>query len=337
MPDNNVESKSTPRPKPFPWTRQEAHDYVVAHTEPELEKGSWAFQLLLRLLLPPLRAMSWKTADWFGGVVGRLLARLRIRRSVALTNLDIAFGDSKTAAEKQAIYRACMINLGRHALDYVRTPQMDEEYWANFPIENEHLLTETYNRGKGVILIGGHIGVWDFAGCRASIGGYPISIVSKRQSNADIERLVRNARLDANLGTILHKNSMKRILDGFKRGEGIIMAVDQNMKLDQGIFVDWLGRQASTVKSNAWVARETGAAVLVGYAFRTGPGRCKLVMTEEVPWEPHPEDPEEELRINTQNQANAVAKVIRENPELWLWVHRRYKVQPAGVPSPYKD
>ena len=75
--------------------------------------------------------------------------------------------------------------------------------------------------------------------------------------------------------------------------------------------------------------------VLEGFGRRVAPGRFNLTVTEEIAWEPHPEDPEKELVINTRNQARAVEKVLYEHPELWLWIHRRWKVQPEGVPNPY--
>jgi KDO2-lipid IV(A) lauroyltransferase len=222
-------------------------------------------------------------------------------------------------------------------LHYLRLPQMDARFWADFEFEDEDLLREVYNRGKGVILTGGHIGEWEIAAGRVGMAGFPISIIAKRLANPVVENLIVEARLGMNLGTVPHRDSMQRVMEGLRRGEGIIMAVDQNMKRSQGVMVDWMGHPASTVRSNAWVARETGAPVVVGYAYRAGPGRFKLVITEEVPWEPHPEDPEAELLINTRNQVRAVEKVIYERPELWHWIHRRFKTQAEGTPSPYKS
>jgi len=332
-----MNSLSAPQNQPFPWPPERVRAYVREMTAVEEIKGHWAVRILIRGLVFPMRKLSWEGADRFGTAIGKLMYLLRVRRKVAMTNLDIAYGDRKTTKEKEAIYRDSLIVLGRHVLDYMRAPLMDEKFFRDrFEFEGEELLREVYNRGRGVIFIGGHIGIWEFAASRIGTSGYPISIVAKKLANPVVDRLVVEARIGTNLGTIAHIHSMDRIKEGLKRGEGIIMAVDQNMKRSQGVFVEWMGRQASTVRSNAWLAREAQTPVLVGYAYRTAPGCFKLVIPEEVPWEPHPEDPDAELLINTRNQVRAVEKVIYQHPELWLWLHRRWKVQPEGTPNPYK-
>ena len=327
---------STPN-KSFPWTVQEVNDYLRARNREVKLKGGLVTRILLGSITWLVLQLSWNGADRLGTWIGKAMAALKIRKSIAMTNLDIAFGDRKSLAEKEAIYRASMITLGRHVLDYMRVDKMDDAFWNDFEIEGEELIRDAYNRGKGIIFVGGHIGVWEIAAGRVGMAGYPISIIAKRLANPFSDKFIVDARLKMNLGTVAHRDSMTRIREGLERGEGIIMAVDQNMKRSQGVFVEWMGRIASTVRSNAWVARETGAPVVCGYAYRVSPGKFKLVITEEVPWEPHPEDPDRELLINTRNQVKAVEKVIYEKPELWLWIHRRWKVQPEGEPSPYAE
>ena len=330
-------SSDTPQTPPteFPWTRAQAGEYARGMSRTVEGKGPLLTRVLMAAFLFVLRRLSWESADKFGTGIGKLMALLRIRKDVAMTNLDIAFGDTRTRAEKEQIYRNSMITLGRHALDYGRVAQMDDAFWERFEFEGEELLKNAYNRGKGVVFTGGHIGVWEIAAGRAGMAGYPISIVAKRMHNAYVDKMIVDARLAMNLGTVPHRDSMQRVMEGLRRGEGVILAIDQNMKRSQGVFIEWMGKTASTVRSNAWVVRETGAPVVAGYAYRVAPGRFKLVVTEEIPWEPVPDDPDRELLVNTQNQARAVEKIIYEKPELWLWIHRRWKVQPKGEPSPY--
>jgi KDO2-lipid IV(A) lauroyltransferase len=113
------------------------------------------------------------------------------------------------------------------------------------------------------------------------------------------------------------------------------MAVDQNMKEKEGIFIDWMGRPAASVRAPAIIAKMTGAPVVAGYMFQRSADRFELVVTEEVAWESLSDDPEKELIVNTQKQADAIKKIICDHPELWFWIHRRWKRQPEGIPSPY--
>lgn len=325
-----------PRPdKPFPWTRAEVRAFLESVHRDIDDSGHRMAGAVVRALSFLACRLSWEGADRLGGLVGALLYRLRVRRDVAMVNLDIVYGDSKSQAEKNAIYRASMITMARHVLNYLRVPRMDDAFWDRFEIENEHILEEMFNRGKGAIILGAHFGEWEISSARAGAAGYPMSLVAKVLPNPAMEKFIVDARLGMNHGTIPHKDSMDRILRGLTEyGEGICMVVDQNMKRSQGMFVDFLGKTASTPRSIAWIARESGAPVFTGYAYRTAPGRFKLVIGEEIPWQSH-DDPEEELRINMQRYSDVLGELILSRPDQWLWTHRRWKVQPEGTPSPY--
>ena len=334
MIENNIPTDF--RDKVFPWSKEKIKQYIHTYYDSPPVKGHLVSKAIVGLLAFLIRSLSWKGADRLGTFFGNLCYLFKIRRTEAMINMDIAYGDSKTAEEKDTIYKNMWLNIGRHVLNYIRVPQMDEEFLSNFEIVNEELLREVYNRGKGVVFIGGHIGEWEIGCARAGMAGYPISMVAKRLPNPIINKFINDARLGMNLGIIPHRKSMERLLEGIKlRGEGVTMAVDQNMKRSQGIFVKWMGKTASSPRSIAWITKATGAPVVAGYAAREAPGIYKLFITEEVPWEDH-EDPEEEMLINTRHQARAVEKIIFARPELWLWIHRRWKVQPEGEPNPYQ-
>jgi KDO2-lipid IV(A) lauroyltransferase len=329
----------TPEPTPlrrFPWSVEDTQAYLNERTPLEPVRGRPGSKLLVRALSRFINWLSWEQTDRFGAFVGRLMYRLRVRRRVALTNLDIVYGATKTRAEKLRIVRASLENLGRLVvINYFRPPSMDAQFWRDVVIENRAALDAAYNRGRGVVLIGGHIGMWEMVGSAIGMAGYPMSLIAKKLPNPVFDYQVKAARLATNLGTISHRESMSRIFDGLRRGEGIAVAVDQNMKRSQGVFVDWLGRLASTVRSAAWVVRESGAAVVFGYAVRVAPGRFKIVISDEIKWEPHPE-PEQELLINTRRMLLPAEEIILKDPTQWHWVHRRWKVQPEGVPNPYE-
>jgi KDO2-lipid IV(A) lauroyltransferase len=168
------------------------------------------------------------------------------------------------------------------------------------------------------------------------MSGYPIAAVGKPMRNKVVDKFVLDTRLAMNMGTIAHRNSMRRILKGLRRGEAVGMALDQNMKPSIGIFINWMGRPASSVRSPAYVAKMSGAPVVAGFCYQKGPDQFEMKATEEVLWEDHPEDLEKELLINTQKQSDALQRIIYDHPELWFWIHRRWKKQPPGWENPYK-
>jgi lauroyl/myristoyl acyltransferase len=82
-------------------------------------------------------------------------------------------------------------------------------------------------------------------------------------------------------------------------------------------------------------ARRTQAQVVVGFLEQEGPKRFVMHMSDPLPWISVPDDQHKELLVNTQQQAYAYQKFILQKPELWFWIHRRWKVQPGGKKWPY--
>ena len=321
----------------YPAPLEQVTAYARKYSQSADVKGYHFAKWAVRLLLKWAQSLSWKTAYRVGTGIGDLLYRLRLRRDVAMTNLNIVYGMTKTLSEKERIYRESMRNLGRVVINYLRLPYMGPEFWQNkCDWKNEEILKDAYNRKKGVILVSGHIGMMDLAGGKLGMCGYPAGFVGKSVRHPVFNKLALESRRAMNVCAINYKDSATRILRGIKRGEAIGMALDQNMKRKYGMFIDWMGKPAMSVKAPAMLARRTGAAVIAGYSYQKGIDRFEMVVTEEIPWEACPEDPEKEIRINNQNQADAIQRIIYAKPELWFWIHRRWKNQPDGMPNPYK-
>jgi Kdo2-lipid IVA lauroyltransferase/acyltransferase len=313
-------------------------DYTRKHSIRVDVTGHYVMRVFIKMLLFFAKTLSWKAAYRLGKGIGLLCFYLRIRRHIAMTNMDIVFKDSKTHKEKVQMYKASLINLGQVVINYLRIPYMGESFWRDHcDWQGEEILREVMNRNKGALLIAGHFGMMDLPGGKLGMSGYPVAVVGKRIKHPVINHFAIETRNTMNLGTIAHRNSMKRILEGIARGEAVAMALDQNMKSKQGVFLDWMGRKASSVRSAAYVAKKTGAPVVAGYMIQKSEDRFELVITKEVPWEPHPENLEAELLINAQHQADAVQEIILRRPELWFWIHQRWRLQPEGVENPYKQ
>jgi|GEM_PF-735147 len=322
----------------LPAPLEKVSEYTRLHSRRVHVKGHVLTKAFLKGIVYLALRLSWNAAYRIGRLIGLLFYRFNVRRDVAMTNLDIVYGNSRNHQEKENLYRACLINFGLLIINHLRLPYLGESFWKKHcEWKNAHIFTEAARRMKGVVLVSGHIGLMDLAGGKLGMSGYPVSAVARRIKNPAVDEFVVDARNSMNFGTIRHRNSMKRILTGIKQGEAIVFVLDQNVKPTVGVFINWLGRIASTVHAGAYIARKTGAPVIAGYFYQKGPEKFELVFTEEVAWQPCPEDPKKEILLNTQNQANAVQKIIYAHPELWFWIHRRWKTQPEGIPNPYKE
>jgi KDO2-lipid IV(A) lauroyltransferase len=335
--EKQAKQESRPYFDSYPAPLDRVTAYTREHSIQVEISGHYALRIFLKLLLSFAQALSWKAAYRVGKGIGLLLYYLKIRRDIAMTNLDIVFKDSKSPGEKMQIYKTSLINLGQVVINYLRIPFKGESFWRDHvDWQGEDILKEAMNRKKGALLIAGHFGMMDLPGGKLGMSGYPVAVVGKRIKNPVINRFTIETRNAMNLGTIAHRDSMKRILEGIGRGEAVAMALDQNMKIDRGVFINWMGHLASSVRSAAYVAKRTGAPVVAGYMVQKSEDRFECVITKEVVWEPHPEDPEKELMINIQRQSDAVQEIILERPELWFWIHQRWRLQPEGIENPYK-
>lgn len=326
--------------KPFdtyPAPLNKVKEYTILNSRSAEIKGYYLTKFFIKLAKSFALCLSWKAAYRIGAWMGLLFYRLRIYKHVAMTNLDIAFGNSRSTEEKERIYRESMINCGRVIINYLRLPYMGEMFWKEkCRWKNEEIFKSAINRKKGALIIAGHIGMMDIACGKIGMSGYPVAVVGKKMMNPVLDKFLIDTRNAMNLGTIKNRNSMKRILKGIRNGEAIVMPLDQNMKRSVGVFINWMGHQACSVRSAALVALRTGAPVLAGFMKQVGPDEFELIVAEEIKWEKWPDDPEKEILINIQKQSDAIQKIIYKHPELWFWIHRRWNTQPVGMKKLYK-
>jgi KDO2-lipid IV(A) lauroyltransferase len=198
----------------------------------------------------------------------------------------------------------------------------------------EHFLAAK-ERGQGVLVLTGHLGAWEMSSFYHSLAGYPMGMVIRRLDNPWVNRLVNDIRTQHG-NRVLPKDDFARgLIAAMRAGETVGVLMDTNMTPPQGVFVDFFGQAACTASGVARVALRTGAAVLPGFLVWE-PAKKKYVL--------HflPElqlvdtgDTERDSTTNTQLFTTALEDVIRQYPEQWLWVHRRWKTRPPGEKAIY--
>jgi Kdo2-lipid IVA lauroyltransferase/acyltransferase len=258
----------------------------------------------------------------------------RLRRT-GERNLEIAYPASN-AAWRRSIVRSLYRNLGLHLAEFCLMPRYTRESTESF-IRYEGL--EHYravrDEGRGVLVVTGHLGLWELSSFYHSLMGYPMSMVIRRLDNPLVDRLVNGIRcLHGN--TVLHKDDFARgLLGAMRRGETVGILMDTNMTPPQGVFVDFFGVPACTASGLARVAMRTDAAVLPGFlTWREDKKKYVLEFGEPLTLVCTGND-EQDVLTNTQICTAAIEQWIRRFPEQWLWVHRRWKTRPAGEPSLY--
>jgi KDO2-lipid IV(A) lauroyltransferase len=273
------------------------------------------------------RRQARAVGDAIGAVAFRALGRLR---RVGQRNLQLAFPE-KTEAERIAILREEFRSLGWQMAEFCLMPRLTAASAQKF-IRYDGL--ENYlrarDRGKGVLVLTGHLGAWELSSFFHSLMGYPMSLVIRRLDNARVDELVNGVR-SMHGNRLIHKDDFARgLLTAMHHGDTVGILMDTNMTPPQGVFVPFFGVEACTASGLARVALRTGAAVLPGFLlWHDDEQRYVLHFGEELELV-RTGDSAADIVANTALFTASIESYIRRYPGQWLWVHRRWKTRPAG-------
>ena len=258
----------------------------------------------------------------------------RLRRT-GERNLQLAFPD-RPELWRDAVLRGTYRNLGRQLAEFAHMPRYTLANTAGrIRYEGLHHWQRAAERGRGVLILTGHLGCWELSSFYHSLAGHPMSMVIRRLDNPRIDRWVNRIRcLHGN--TVLGKDDFARgLLATVRGGRSVGILMDTNMTPPQGLFVPFFGIEAATASGLARVARHTGAAVLPGCLLWHGDEhKYVLHFWPELPMA-RTADPERDALANTALCTAALEAIIREYPDQWLWLHRRFKTRPPGEPPQY--
>jgi len=263
----------------------------------------------------------------FGSLLGRItFSVVRLRRGVVLENLRAALPD-KTEPQILKIARDTYRNLGMSLVEYARLPvTTDEEMRERITVEGLENFDRALARSKGAVLVTGHFGSWELMGARLKSHGYPVNFLVGEQKNRAVDDLMNHLRRSKGIGIIGMGASMRHVLRALKSNQFVAMLSDQDAG-SRGVFVDFMGRPASTPFGPASFAVRTGAALIAAFILREDLARHRVIL--EAPLVPNAgaSEEEESLRL-TQQYTSLLEKYVRERPDHWLWLHRRWKTRP---------
>jgi KDO2-lipid IV(A) lauroyltransferase len=258
----------------------------------------------------------------------------RLRR-VGWRNLALAL-PVLSKAEKYRILRGVYRHLGWQLVEFCRMTRYTPENtrgWMRTEGLDRYLAAQA--RGKGVLVVTGHLGAWELSSFYHSLMGHPMSMVIRRLDNRRLDDFVNGIRcLHGN--EVIHKDDFGRgLMTAMRAGQTVGILMDTNMTPPQGAFAEFFGRQACTATGLAHVARKTGAAALPGFMLWE-PSEQKYVLHFGPEIEiPQTVDAQADILDGTQLCTSAIESWIRRYPDQWLWIHRRWKTRPAGEPGLY--
>jgi KDO2-lipid IV(A) lauroyltransferase len=240
------------------------------------------------------------------------------------------------AAERDIILRLEYRNLGWLLAEFCQMSTYTLPF-ANTFIRYEGLdhYLAARARGKGVLVLTGHLGAWELSSFYHSLAGHPMGMVIRRLDNPLVDALVNRIRCQHG-NRVLHKDDFARgLIAAMRAGDTVGILMDTNMTPPQGLFVPFFGVPACTASGLARVALKTGAAVLPGFLLWEDSEQQYVLRFYPELALASTGDPEADTLDNTARFTAVLEDSIRQYPSQWLWMHRRWKTRPAGEPPLY--
>jgi len=272
-----------------------------------------------------LRLLPMTAVRACGGALGGMVSIVdRFHRRIALENLARAF-PSRSEGENAEVCRGMFKHFGSLLLELIRFSALSrEEMLALVDVEGQDYVDQAYRQGKGVLYFTGHFGYWEIQAVAFALHAEPISVVARPLDNPRLHAMLERIRTCTGNTVIYRQGGLRRVLRDLQSNRGVAMLIDQHLHSD-AVSVEFFNRPAATTSALAALALRTGAPVIPVFAFPLPGGRYRLIYDRPVP-APDASGPDA-VRQFTQRCTDVLEMYVRRDPQLWLWMHRRWRNQ----------
>lgn len=282
---------------------------------------AWALLGMLRLIT----VLPYRAQVHIGKLLGISLFHLaRDRRVVTLTNLRLCFPE----LNEEALQALCKKTIISNAIGFIETAMAwwiePQKMDSMIHIEGlEHWRTAV-NKGRGVILVGGHFTTLDLAGSLLSIF-IDVDPMYRKTKNPVFEWNIKTNR-QKRFKHLIERSDIRRVLKTLREGRTIWYAPDQNYGAKYSVFAPFFGIEASTITATTRFAKLNDSPMLIFSHFRNEDGSgYRLKISPIIEDFPSGDERKDASRINF-----LLEQEIRQQPDQYMWVHRRFKTRPEG-------
>jgi KDO2-lipid IV(A) lauroyltransferase len=286
----------------------------------------------LRGAIAAFRGIGFNAASNVGARVGSLGYRpFGIRRDVVTRHVAAAFPDLP-AAEVTRIARASYEHLGRTSIETALLPTFDRARILSLfeEVEGWSIVEERLARGKGLIMVTGHLGNWEAGGAYIAARGVPLEAVARHMANPLFDSYLTRTRERIGMTVVHDEDAVRRVPRHLRSGGGVAFLVDQGVLGLASTWVPFFGRMAKTPRGPAVFALRLGTPIVFGVALRRPNG--KFLLSFEAVESRSTGDREEDIDRIVADYTAVLEKWVRRAPEQYFWHHRRWKHQRPGTP-----
>jgi Kdo2-lipid IVA lauroyltransferase/acyltransferase len=265
-----------------------------------------------------------------GRGLGRVLGDLDRRHvGIAVDNLKRAFphwDDARLLRTARGVYA----HFGQIIFDLLWLQgRSRDEVLDHVEIVGQEHAWAALAAGRGILFPAAHFGNWELHAIAHGFVCSPVSVVARPLDNPALDARLNAVRTMSGNTVIYKRNALAPVLRTLRAGGGVAILLDQNVQEKDGIFVDFFGRPAATTTVVAALAVKTGCALLPVHSDELPGGRYRLIYDPPVTWT-STGNRETDIKELTQTLTCRIEDWVRESPERWLWIHRRWKTQPSA-------
>lgn len=270
-----------------------------------------------------------KTADLFGRITRLIGPALREQRT-ARANLTAAFPE-KSPEEIETILAGVWDNVGRYAAEFAHIDHIwdyDEDHpnphgRVEIPPRTDELFRQLRADGKPALIFTSHLANWELPALAAVAHRLDTAILYRRPNIASADRIIQELR-QVNMGTLIPagRDAPFRLAEALQKGQHVAMLVDQY--LTGGVEVTFFGRKTRANPMLARLLRQIECPVHGTRVIRLPGNRFRTELTEEIP-PVRQADGSIDIQGMTQKVTSVIEGWVREHPEQWLWLHRRWR------------
>jgi Kdo2-lipid IVA lauroyltransferase/acyltransferase len=268
-----------------------------------------------------------------GRTLGKILLALGFRSEVARENIALALPELRPE-EREFLLKGSFGELGILFLEllrfFYRFPSFVER---NTVLENQHYLKDALAQGKGVLVSTAHLGNWEvLAAAGPVLVGVSSTMVTKSLKPQWLQRIVVVVRELMGVKMAFEPKTLSQVMRALRNKEIVGFVMDQYAGAPVGARVPFFGKPVGSHTALATIALRTGAPIVPGVAVRDVKGRYHVKFYPPIPL-PEAASFEEKVLKLTAALVAQVESMVREYPEQWLWIHRRWKGDLSPLPQ----
>jgi len=291
----------------------------------------------MRATIGALRALSWDAACKVGERLGALGYRpLGIRKRVVERQIAAAFPDLDREAVVN-LARESYEHLGRTFIETALLESLGKDGLQKLveSVEGWEEIEEVMSKGKGAVLVTGHIGNWELAGSYVAARGIPLDAIVRGMANPLFDAYINHTREVIRMTVVHDSEAVRRTPRSLRAGRAVAFVADQGVMGLASTFVPFFGRPAKTPRGAAVFALRFNVPVVFVVALRNPNGRYRIVV-ERIE-APQTGDRDRDVDAIVARFTQHLEKWVRAVPAQYFWQHRRWKRQPPDTPRELRD